>query len=65
MLLRRIPRRFSTCRCFLEGFLEGTCKGFSEDKVLRRVLRSEDFIEGAYYSNQNFDQTLPDKFPRI
>ena len=30
-------------KCFLEGFLEGTCKRFSKDKVLRR----ERFIEGA------------------
>ena len=27
-LLRRLLRRFFTSRCFLEGFLEGTCKGF-------------------------------------
>ena len=27
-LLRRALRRFSNSKCFLEGFLEGTCKGF-------------------------------------
>ena len=27
-LLRRVLRRFFTSRCFLEGFLEGPCKGF-------------------------------------
>ena len=37
---------FCKSRCFLEVFLEGACKGF-QDKVLRRVLRRERFIEGA------------------
>ena len=32
---------------FLEGVLEGARKVFSKDKVLRRVLRRERFIEGA------------------
>ena len=41
--LRRVLRRFSNSKCFLEGFFEGACKGFGKDKVLRRVLR----IEGA------------------
>ena len=46
--LRRVLRRFSNSKCFLEGFLEGACKGFQYiDKVLRRVLRREWFIEGA------------------
>ena len=27
-LLRRVLRRFSDRKCFLEGFLEGACKGF-------------------------------------
>ena len=27
-LLRRVLRRFSSSKCFLEGFLEGACKGF-------------------------------------
>ena len=27
-LLRRVLRRFSNSKCFLEGFLEGACKGF-------------------------------------
>ena len=27
-LLRRVLRRFSDSKCFLEGFLEGACKGF-------------------------------------
>ena len=35
-------------KCFLEGFLEGACKVFSKDKVLRRVLRRERFIEDAW-----------------
>ena len=26
--LRRVLRRFSSSKCFLEGFLEGACKGF-------------------------------------
>ena len=35
-------------KCFLEGFLEGAClRVFCKDKVLRRVLRRERFIEGA------------------
>ena len=46
-LLRRVLRRFSSSKCFLEGFSEGACKGFSKDKVLRTVLRRELFIEGA------------------
>ena len=46
-LLKRVLRRFSNSKCFLEGFLEGACKGFGKDKVLRRVLRRESFIEGA------------------
>ena len=47
-LLRRVLRRFSNSTCFLEGFLEGACKGFqSRLGVLRRVLRRELFIEGA------------------
>ena len=29
-LLRRVLRRFSNSKCFLEGFLEGTCKGFQQ-----------------------------------
>ena len=42
--LRRVLGRFSDNKCFLEGFLEGACKGFQcKDKVLRR----ERFIEGA------------------
>ena len=46
--LRRVLRRFSNSKCFLEGFLEGACKAFfGKDKVLRRVLRRERFIEGA------------------
>ena len=41
-------RRLSNNQCFLEGFLEGACKGFfSKDKVLRSVLGRERFIEGA------------------
>ena len=28
-LLRRVLRRLSKSKCFLEGFLEGACKGFS------------------------------------
>ena len=48
-LLRRVLRRFSNSKCFLEGFLEGACKVFfSKDRVLRRVLRRECFIEGAW-----------------
>ena len=27
-LLRRVLRRFSNSKCFLEGFLEGACKEF-------------------------------------
>ena len=27
-LLRRVLRRFFNSKCFLEGFLEGSCKGF-------------------------------------
>ena len=27
-LLRRVLRRFFNSKCFLEGFLEGACKGF-------------------------------------
>ena len=27
-LLRRVLRRFSNNKCFLEGFLEGACEGF-------------------------------------
>ena len=46
--LGRVLRRFSNSKCFLEGFLEGACKGFSvKTTVLRRVLRGERFIEGA------------------
>ena len=40
-LLRRVLRRFSKSRCFLEGFLEAPVRVFSKDKVLRRVLRIE------------------------
>ena len=47
-LRRAVLRRFSNKKCFLEGLLEGACKGFSKDKVLRRVLRRERLIEGAY-----------------
>ena len=49
-LLRRALRRLSNSLVLLlEGFLEGTCKGFefSKDKVLGRVLRGERLIEGA------------------
>ena len=42
-VLRRVLRRFSNSRCFLEGFLSF----FSKDKVLRRVRRREGCIEGA------------------
>ena len=41
-LLRRVLRRFSNNKCFLEGFLEGACKGFS---VKTRFL--EGFLEGS------------------
>ena len=41
-LLRRVLRRFSNSKCFLEGFLEGACKGFS---VKTRFL--EGFLEGS------------------
>ena len=41
--LRRVLRRFSNNKCFLEGFLEGTCKGFS---VKTRFL--EGFLEGSF-----------------
>ena len=27
-LLRRVLRRFFNSKCFLEGFSEGTCKGY-------------------------------------
>ena len=46
MLLRRVLRGLFKNKCFLEGFLEGACMGF-QDKLLRRVLRGERFIEGA------------------
>ena len=51
--LRRVLRRFSKSKCFLEGFLEGAApvRVFSKDKFLRRVLRRERFyrrrLEGA------------------
>ena len=46
--LRRVLRRFSNSKCFLEGFLEGAClRVFSKDNLLRRVLGRECFIEGA------------------
>ena len=45
--LRRVLRRFSNSKCFLEGFLEGACKGCRKDKVLRTVLRRKRLIEGA------------------
>ena len=41
--LRRVLGRFSNSKCFLEGFLEGACKGFS---VKTRVL--EGFLEGGF-----------------
>ena len=41
-LLRRVLRRFSKSKCFLEGFLEGACKGFP---VKTRFL--EGFLEGS------------------
>ena len=41
-LLRRVLRRFSISKCFLEGFVEGACKGFS---VKTRFL--EGFLEGS------------------
>ena len=48
MLLRRVLRRLFHGKCFLDGFLEGALQGvFRKDKVLRRVLRRERFIEGA------------------
>ena len=53
-LLRRVLRRFSDSKCFLEGFLDSKkapVRVFSKDKVLRRVLRREFFyrrrLEGA------------------
>ena len=46
-LLRRVLRRFSNSKCFLEGCWEAPEKVFSKDKVLRRVLRRERFTEGA------------------
>ena len=42
MLLRRVLRRFSNSKCFLEGFLEGALQGFS---VKTRFL--EGFLEGG------------------
>ena len=42
MLLRRVLRRFFNSKCFLEGFLEGACKGCS---VKTRFL--EGFLEGS------------------
>ena len=46
--LRRVLRRFFNSKCFLEGFLEkAPVRVFSKDKVLKRVLRRECFIEGA------------------
>ena len=42
--LRRVLRRFSNSKCFLEGFLGGALvRIFSKDKVLRRAL--EGFLE--------------------
>ena len=41
-LLRRVLRRFSNSKCFLEGFLEGACKAFS---VKTGFL--EGFLEGS------------------
>ena len=38
----RVLRRFSNNKCFLEGFLEGACEGFS---VKTRFL--EGFLEGS------------------
>ena len=45
-LLRSVLRRFSNSKWFLEGFLESPVRVFSKDKVLRRVLRREPFLEG-------------------
>ena len=42
-LLRRVLRRFSNSKRFLEGFLEGACRGFS---VKTRFL--EGFLEGSF-----------------
>ena len=42
-LLRRVLRRFSNSKRFLEGFLERACKGFS---VKTRFL--EGFLEGSF-----------------
>ena len=39
---RRVLRRFFNSKCFLKGFLEGACKGFS---VNIRFL--EGFLEGS------------------
>ena len=41
-LLRRVLRRFSNNKCFLEGFLEGACKGFSV-----KASFFEGFLEGS------------------
>ena len=47
-LLKRVLRRLSNSKCFLEGFLEGACKGFSvKTRFSKRVLRRERFIGGA------------------
>ena len=42
-LLRRVLRRLSNSKCFLVGFLEGACKGFS---VKTRFLKG--FFEGSF-----------------
>ena len=54
-LLRRVLRRFFKSKCFLEGFLEGTCRGFQlEGSVLEKALRR--CLEGR---NTSFRRVRP------
>ena len=49
---RRVLRRSFTSKCFLEefleGFLEGACKDFRQDKVLRSFFEGRVVIEGTW-----------------
>ena len=53
MLLRRVLRRFSNSKCFLQGFLQGflegflagACKGCNKDKVLTLSALQIKFVD--------------------
>ena len=48
--LRRVLRRFFNSKCFLEGFLEGACKGFQQGQGFL-----EGFLEGGVFHRRRLE----------